>query len=370
MSSCFDIRSSTANYSVSIEAGFFQAMLREKSTGTLIADEWFSEELSAAGRTAILVPANEGSKSLDAIPEMVIALRRQGANRQTSLVALGGGIVQDVAAFIASVYMRGLKWTYFPTTLLSMADSCIGGKSSINVGPYKNLVGTFHPPQSVIIDPMLSLTLSDEKRIGGLIEAVKICYCRGAHTFQEYMGLGPQASMPVEKVEKILTCSLLAKKWFIEIDEFDQAERLLLNFGHTFGHAIEGASHFKIEHGVGVGIGILCAIELGKLLGRDYARVDRVETLEEHIRHLLGGILGLHERIAELAVQDVVERFRADKKHGMEYYTVILIAESGEVELLRLPRETESLSLIHSAIQNGLESISVPKTRTIKAHEI
>jgi len=176
--------------------------------------------------------------------------------------------------------------------------------------------------------------------------------------------------MPVEKVEKILTCSLLAKKWFIEIDEFDQAERLLLNFGHTFGHAIEGASHFKIEHGVGVGIGILCAIELGKLLGRDYARVDRVETLEEHIRHLLGGISGLHERIAELAVQDVVERFRADKKHGMEYYTVILIAESGEVELLRLPRETESLSLIHSAIQNGLESISVPKTRTIKAHEI
>lgn len=245
---------------MAIEPGLFNAMLRDGSDDILIADEWFAKQLATSGRRCIIVSARESSKSLDSIPELVISLRKNGANRQTALIALGGGIVQDVAAFIASVYMRGLKWKYYPTTLLAMVDSCIGGKSSINVGPYKNLIGTYHPPESVLVDPSLTLTLSDEGRAGGLVEAAKICFCRGEDTFREYISFKPRPAMSVEQVERVAKCSLLAKKWFIEIDEFDKAERLLLNFGHTFGHAIEGASHFEIEHGVGVGFGILCAL--------------------------------------------------------------------------------------------------------------
>jgi 3-dehydroquinate synthase len=345
-------------------------MLRKQTKEILIADDWFSAELTAAGREGIIIQANEMSKSLDAIPNLIISLRKHGANRQTGLVALGGGIVQDVAAFIASVYMRGLEWTYFPTTLLAMADSCIGGKSSINVGPYKNLVGTFHPPRAVLIDPMLALTLSDERRIGGLVEAVKICYCRGGEAFDEYMALEPRASMSVGKVEQILTCSLQAKKWFIEADEFDKSERLLLNFGHTFGHAIEGASHFNIEHGVGVGVGILCAIEFGRRIGRIYAGIKRVQLLEEHLRSLLNGVVGLRDRIAELSIQDVIDRFRADKKHGTASYALILIAESGTVELHRLPKDECSIGLVQASIESALEAITVPNARSIKANEI
>jgi len=345
-------------------------MLQEPGKDLLIADAWFSAHLAAAGREAILIPANEMSKSLDAIPDLIVALRKHGANRQTGLTALGGGVIQDMAAFVASIYMRGLKWTYFPSTLLAMADSCIGGKSSINVGPYKNLVGTFHPPQAVIIDPSLALTLSDEQRVGGLVEAVKICYCRGEDAFDEYMALGPQPSLTIEQVEKIVDCSLTAKKWFIEIDEFDQAERLLLNFGHTFGHAIEGASHFSIEHGVGVGIGILCAIALGRLIKRDYSVAGRVQILEEHLLTLLSAVPGLGPRLAELPIEDVLDRFQADKKHGTNFYTTILIAESGKVELFRFPKDLHSTSLIQAAVLNATGSIAAPISMSLKAHEI
>lgn len=343
---------------MAIEPGLFNAMLGDGSDDILISDEWFAEQLATSGRRCIIVPASELAKSLDSIPELVISLRKIGANRQTALIALGGGIVQDVAAFIASVYMRGLKWKYYPTTLLAMVDSCIGGKSSINVGPYKNLVGTYHPPESVLIDPSLALTLSDERRVGGLVEAAKICFCRGEEAFREYISFEPRPAMSVELVERVAKCSLLAKKWFIEIDEFDKSERLLLNFGHTFGHAIEGASHFEIEHGVGVGIGILCALEMGRLLGRKYSKSQTVEMIREHLKGLLAAVPRLRERLSKVLVQDVLDRFQADKKHGTAFYTVILATDNGIVELFRLPKNEQSLNLVRIAVETTMNDLS------------
>ena len=359
MSVSFEIQSSLATYSVIIESGLYDTLLREQHNDILIADEWFASSIAEAGRPGITLPAAEASKSLEAIPNLILELRSKGANRQTSLIALGGGIVQDVTAFIASVYMRGVYWTYFPSTLLAMTDSCIGGKSSINVGPYKNLVGTFHPPRSVYIDPSLVLTLTDNNRVSGLVEAAKICYCRGEDEFLRYMALSPRTEMSVEQAEKIINCSLRAKKWFIEVDEFDKGERLLLNFGHTFGHAIEGASHFRIGHGVGVGIGILCAIAFGEVSGKHYVSRNRVHILEKHLLALLAEIPELENEIANLSISDVLERFNADKKHGTESYTLIGVAESGAVELIRLPRNSKSLDAIQDAIE-----ISLGKIRT------
>ena len=178
-----------------------------------------------------------------------------------------------------------------------------GGKSSINVGPYKNLVGTFHPPAAVVIDPTLALSLTVEQRLSGLIEVCKICYCRGSQAFHEYLELQPSSSMTPDQAERVLFLSLSSKKWFVELDEFDRAERLLLNFGHTFGHAIEGASHFRIGHGVAVGVGVLCALQLGELMGRTYDQGSRVHALSKHIRALLAGIPKLTEELA-IIVQD------------------------------------------------------------------
>jgi 3-dehydroquinate synthase len=364
MSTFFEIRSSTANYSVQIKAGLLERTLHQLSDQLVIADEYFSSVIKESGCTYVTLAASEAAKSLDAIPQVIEALRERGANRQTTLIAIGGGVVQDIAGFVASVYMRGVPWNYFPTTLLAMADSCIGGKSSINVGPYKNLIGTFHPPAAVLIDPTLVSTLSDEMRISGLIEAAKICYCHGASKFQEYLAFDPDPTISGNKVEHLLACSLNAKKWFIEIDEFDKAERLLLNFGHTFGHAIESASHFRISHGVGVALGIQCAIELGNRVGRTYHAGNRIHELEGHLRRLLCALPNLSNEIKHLSVAGVVERFNADKKHGADFFTVILVANSGSVEIVRLPKDGGTLDAIRESIASAMDSMDSSIART------
>ena len=344
------IESSTGSYFVATEAGSFPRILQESAEAAIIADEFFTTAFVSAGAKAVFVEATEQNKSLDASPALIEQMRKSGANRQTHMVAVGGGIIQDLSAFIASVYMRGLNWSYVPTTVLAMVDSCIGGKSSINVGPYKNLVGTFHPPQRVLIDPALAETLPADQRASGLIEAVKICFCRGEESFRRHLSFGPAVDMSTEALEKVIINSLQAKKWFIEIDEFDKKERLLLNFGHTFGHAIEGATHFAVSHGIAVGLGILCALEFERLRGVSYTGVERVNELEEHLEGMISQVPDLKSPLAAMSVDDVVERFGSDKKHGREHYTLILVAENGDVVLRKIDRTSETTTAIARAI--------------------
>ncbi len=243
-------------------------------------------------------------------------MRRDGANRSTHLVAVGGGVIQDISAFVASVYMRGLAWSYVPTTVLAMVDSCIGGKSSINVGPYKNLVGTFHPPQHIYVDPAYAETLPRDQFASGLIEAAKICFCRGGAAFEGYLSHEPSTTMSTDALEGVILESLHAKKHFIEIDEFDKKERLLLNFGHTFGHALEGASHYGIPHGIGVGLGILCSLAFQRRRGVAYAGAPVVAELAAHLDQLIRTVPSLREQLLKLDLADVLDRFASDKKHS------------------------------------------------------
>lgn len=354
MSTCFDIRTSVGSYSVQIQSGIAKQFLKEHAGGIVLADSWLAANSDLPIDRTLSIPAVETIKNLAAIPDLVVQLRKLGTNRQTNLIALGGGIVQDVAAFIASIYMRGIEWTYFPTTILSMADSCIGGKSSINVGQYKNLIGTFHPPVRILIDPDFAASLTNEQRINGLIEAAKICYCRGPIEFENYISLDPNPSTLIDRLEKIIVSSLLCKKWFIEIDEFDQRERLLLNFGHTFGHAIESASHYKIAHGVGVGLGILCAIQAGRNLGREYNNSPMVSVLATHLNELLAEVPLLNEQLQDICISEIIESFQSDKKHRDDSYSLILVAESGNVEHCRIPRDRNSLNIIELSIRQAL----------------
>jgi 3-dehydroquinate synthase len=358
MSASFDIATSTGSYTVNIESGAFGRNLSGFNRAAIIADQFFQPTFQKLDRSAIFVPALETNKSLDASPALIEQMRHSGANRQTHLVAVGGGIIQDLSAFIASVYMRGLQWSYIPTTVLAMVDSCIGGKSSINVGPYKNLVGTIHPPAQVFIDPALALTLPADDQSSGLIEAAKICFCHGADSFDRHVSYEPQPGMSTEALEQVIVNSLLAKKHFIEIDEFDKGERLLLNFGHTFGHAIEGASHYAIPHGIGVGIGILCALDFQRRHGVDYTRASRVRLLEDHLDAMLRPIHDLGEHLRALPLDEVVERFESDKKHGVENYTLILVTAAGVVQLQRLPKSAGVRRNVRDAIQTIVEKYS------------
>ncbi|WP_419807007.1 3-dehydroquinate synthase [Terriglobus sp.] len=356
MSASFSVQSSTGEYSVEVEAGGFARWASEFGGNAVIADEFFQYAWPPGAAPPVFVEAVETNKALEASPALIEQIRRGGANRSTELVAVGGGIIQDLSAFIASVYMRGLKWTYVPTTVLAMVDSCIGGKSSINVGPYKNLVGTFHPPQRVLADPEFVRTLPLDQRASGLIEAVKICFCKGAESFAKHMSFEPSVEMGSEALEGLILNSLESKRWFIEVDEFDKNERLLLNFGHTFGHAMEGASHFAIAHGIGVGLGIECAIAMQERAGVDYGGASQVGQLRQHLRTMVGSDPTVRSVLPTLDLDDVLDRIGSDKKHGTDFYTFILIAADGRVELTKLPRTQQTLAAAKAAVEQVIES--------------
>ncbi len=322
MSASFSVTSSTGSYDVTVAAGLFAQ-----------SAEWPDN--------AILLAALEASKSLEQLPVLIERLRSAGVDRGTTLIAVGGGIIQDITGFAASVYMRGLPWIYVPTTVLAMVDSCIGGKSSINVGPYKNLVGTFHPPQHIRIDPLLASTLPPEQFAAGLIEAAKICFCCGSQSFTRYLSYAPAPGMPSAALEEVILESLQAKKHFIERDEFDKKERLLLNFGHTFGHALEGASHYSIPHGIAVGLGILCSLIFQQQRGINADVLQNVAKLKLHLNKLIRTLPNLSHQLSGLDMDELLNRFRSDKKHRADTFSLILVSMDGNVQLERILRSPD-----------------------------
>lgn len=346
MPSCFEVKASAGTYTVSVAPGLLQALLSEPGERVFLVDAFLAGPLIAAGLDPIVLVADEHAKSLDRMAEIIVALRDRRATRDTVLVAIGGGVVQDVAAFAASIYMRGIDWVYVPTTLLSMTDSCIGGKSSINVGAYKNIVGTFHPPLRVVIDPTSTATLSDEQKAAGLCEAAKICLCRGPETLERYLALAPQALRDKIALTEIIVSSLQAKTWFIEIDEFDTAERLVLNFGHTFGHALEAASGYAISHGIAVGLGMMAALHLGEALGRNYAAAPHIAAFRAHIVALLKTVDNLADTLVRVEPAALMNAFSGDKKHKRDQFAVILADGTGRIERCLLPRDDHTTALI------------------------
>lgn len=349
MHSSFDVTSASGSYLVQIGAGLLADAMRAPGDRVFIVDAFLADRFRAAGIDALTIATDESAKSLDRITEIVVALRERGATRATELIAVGGGVVQDIAAFAASIYMRGIAWTFVPTTLLAMTDSCIGGKSSINVGQYKNMVGTFHPPAAVLVDPTLTATLSPEQRAAGLCEAAKIALCRGPDSFARYLALAPAVDADARTLTAVCDHALRAKQWFIEVDEFDRAERLLLNFGHTFGHALEAASGFAIGHGIAVGLGMIAALRLGEAMGRSYAAAPHVAQFEAHIATLVAAAPSARTILAGLDPAPLLTAFAADKKHGRDRFAIITVVTDGTVQREFLPRDAASERLIADA---------------------
>lgn len=358
MQKSFEILSSTGAYTVAIGSGAI-AHARRLAPGAIFLCDRNIESYLPADIDPIFIDATEKAKSLEAMPGVIRALRARKADRGSHLVAIGGGITQDIATFAASVYMRGIPWTYLPTTLLGMVDSCIGGKSSINVEEMKNLVGNFYPPGHVLVDPAFLPTLDAQDIVGGLCEAVKICFARGSVDFSSLIDAGAVPPLSPETATRIITQSLLVKKWFIEIDEFDQKERLLLNFGHTFGHALESATSYEIKHGVGVGIGMLVAIEFQKHLGRMSAEGSLLcDRLSDYVHKILGQVAGL-AAAAKVDSATLLGHFENDKKHRAGEYRLILPVESGAlaiVSVAKTPAMQQAIVQSYETVLAGLGS--------------
>ncbi len=342
-----NIVSSIKSYDVTVGVGIAETLL-DQQEAILIVDQKVRDLYPwLQGRNAIAIEAKEENKTLATVAATIEQLRALGANRHTHIVAVGGGIVQDLSTFAASSYMRGVKWTYFATTLLGMADSCIGGKSSINVGPYKNIAGNFYPPELVLVDTEFCNTLSDEQKIEGLLEAVKICFASDGSAFDDYLAISERSNLLKDNksLAEVIALSLSTKKIFIEEDEFDNGIRLLLNFGHTFGHAIEGASDYRISHGVAVGLGMLAAMDFSQSIGWSDGEASRIQSLRTHVRHLLSKVGTLPANLQEMSAQDAFEKFRSDKKHKKGEFAIIAFNEVGFLERRFVPivQEVEGL---------------------------
>jgi 3-dehydroquinate synthase len=219
----------------------------------------------------VLIEATETAKSYLGIEPVITQMLRNGLKRDSVLVAIGGGITQDIACFIANTFMRGIKWVFIPTTLLAQADSCIGSKSSINFGEYKNLLGSFTPPNHVYISNQFIDTLADCDFKSGVGEIIKLLLIDGKIT-------GP-GEITRENVSKHIFDCLQIKKRFIEEDEFDQGIRNILNYGHCFGHGIESATNFAIPHGIAITMGM----DIANRFAYDNGYISRERYTEMHI---------------------------------------------------------------------------------------
>ena len=224
--------------------------------------------------SVLRVEATEAAKSLEALPAYARHLIEHGVRRDHELVAVGGGIIQDITAFLAATLLRGMRWRFYPTTLLAQADSCIGSKSSINVGPYKNQLGTFTPPDEIVIATSTLATLDDRDVRSGIGEMIKAHVIAGWEDTRaiarDYDALTRDPALLLRYVRR----SLEIKRRFAEADEFDRGARLVMNYGHTFGHALETATEYRLPHGIAVTIGMDMANAHARRLGLIDAAVD------------------------------------------------------------------------------------------------
>lgn len=199
-----------------------------------------------------IFPEGEKSKNFDTYRAICQTLSSAHFTRHDAVIAVGGGVVGDMAGFAAATYMRGIDFYNIPTTLLSQVDSSIGGKTAIDLDGYKNIIGAFHQPQKVIIDPDVLSTLPKRQVSNGLAESIKMAACFDKDLFELFL-----KEDYMEHIEKIIELSLKIKRNVVELDEKESGLRKVLNFGHTIGHGIETSADGELYHGECVGLGMI-----------------------------------------------------------------------------------------------------------------
>lgn len=252
----FKIRSKIKNYNLEFISSYKKKVLSYNKNQLFIIDRnvfnlFFKNRIKI--KNIILITSSEKNKSYQNISYVISKILKKKLNKKSKIVAIGGGITQDITSFICSIYFRGIDWEFFPTTLLAQGDSCIGGKTSINFGKFKNQLGNFNPPSKIYIDIDFLKRLKKNDITSGIGEMSHLLAVRSSNNF-DFINKYFKNKICIKT---LIIKSLLSKKYYIERDEFDKNERKLLNFGHTFGHAIESATNYKFSHGICVAYGCL-----------------------------------------------------------------------------------------------------------------
>jgi 3-dehydroquinate synthase len=263
----------------------------------------------------LCVKQGEASKSIEVWKELLEALCEHHFTRKDAVLALGGGVVGDLAGFTAACYMRGIDFYNCPTTLLSQVDSSVGGKTAVDLGSYKNIVGAFYQPKAVVIDPEVLSTLDTRQTNAGLVEALKM----GCILDEDLIEAFEKEELDIDA---IIARSIDLKRIIVEQDEKEGGLRAILNFGHTIGHAIESHTHLQAYlHGECVGFGMPYFIEDA--------------DLKKRIQYILKE--KLHQpSLPECNPDDILELIKHDKKGGSDFVTVVKVDKAGTYRLEKM----------------------------------
>lgn len=330
------------SYDIVIEKGCADRcgeMIREVTGGgrcVLITDsnvdalhaEKIARNIKAGGTDVVkfVFPAGEESKNIKTLENIYAFMADKKINRGDFIVALGGGVCGDTAGFAAATYMRGIKYVQIPTTLLAQVDSSVGGKVAVDLPQGKNMVGNFYHPKLVIIDPNFLDTLGGDFFADGMGEVIKYGCIRDRALFEKLLRDDVR-----ENIEEVIYTCVDIKRQIVENDERDTGERMLLNFGHTVGHAVEKFYNYKgISHGMAVAVGMYVITKKSEAMGRTKAGTA------EMLRKCLDKYGLPHE--TECAALDMAAEFAAgDKKNFGKNLNIVIIPEIGKSEILTLP---------------------------------
>jgi len=269
-------------------------------------------------RVIVLQPGEE-QKTQATVDSIIAQLIMIEADRKTTLVGVGGGVITDITGYAASVYMRGIKFGFIPTTLLAMVDASIGGKNGVDVGIYKNLVGTIHQPSFILHDLIFLNSLPQSEWINGFAEIIKHACIKDAAMFREL----ETNSLKKYQDKKVLACKLiqrnaLLKTKVVQQDEFEKGDRKLLNFGHTLGHALE--NQYELSHGQAISIGMTYACNISEQL-TGFKETDRVVSVLDKY--------GLPS-YAKFDKQKVFSVLKMDKKRERKEMNYVLLEKIGK----------------------------------------
>ena len=327
----FTVKSKIHDYSVdfisNLEDSFSNQLME---SDFLIIDKkvynLFKEKLSTKidKHRKLLIDATERQKSYEELIPIIKFLIESGVKKNHRLVAIGGGVTQDVTAFIASILYRGIEWIFYPTTLLAQGDSCIGSKTSINFGEYKNQIGGFYPPNHIFIDTNFLTTLPESEIKSGFGEMCHYFIVSSEADFVFFKKSFNDLNENRTVLNSVISRSLGIKKRYAEIDEFDKNERQLFNYGHSFGHAIESLTNYEIPHGIAVAFGM----DISNFISVKLGYIDN--NIRNEIKNLLGEIWkGYH--IQHLSVEKMINALSKDKKNVGNKLGLILNKGYGKI---------------------------------------
>ncbi|MDQ6814499.1 MAG: 3-dehydroquinate synthase [Bacteroidota bacterium] len=322
----FSFSSSPVDYYFNAEFSYLQRLVA-KENAILITDEnvFAKHAKKFKGWKSIVIKAGERHKVQATVDDIVHQLIELGADRKTTLIGVGGGVVTDITGYVAAIYMRGIQFGFVPTSILAMVDAAIGGKNGIDVGLYKNMVGLIRQPAFLLYDFALLKSLPREEWINGFAEVIKHACIKDAPMFAmlEQNKLS-YFQKDLTALAKLVQRNALLKTKVVVADEFENGDRKLLNFGHTFGHAIENL--YKIPHGhaVSIGMGVACKFSTLELGFKETARV--VKVLKDY---------GLPPQF-EFDKHETFRILKTDKKKANLSINYILLKKVGKAQIVSL----------------------------------